>query len=96
MQPHLIRQAIVTKYLPVTNSRPSRVKATCDAGSVIAEWDHALNIDQNHARAAEKLADKFGWKGAWYQGAMPRGAGGFAFVCVDGRIDAGYPVFTRA
>lgn len=56
-----MRQAIVTKYLGPTNTRGARVKATADAGSVIIGWDHALNSDQNHTRAARKLAEHFGW-----------------------------------
>jgi hypothetical protein len=88
----LIRQAITTKFLPVTNTRPSRVKATADAGSVTLSWDHGVNIDENHARAAKALADKFGWRGAWYQGALHDG--GFCFVCVDSRFDRdNLPVF---
>jgi hypothetical protein len=77
--PTYFRQAIVTKFLPVTNSKPSRVKATAEAGSVILSWDHALNSDGNHAKAAATLANKFGWQGNWRGGAIPDHSG-FAFV----------------
>jgi hypothetical protein len=77
--PMYMRQAIVTKYLEVTNSKPSRVKATAEAGSVTLSWDNALNTDGNHAKAAATLANKFGWRGNWRGGAIP-GNSGFAFI----------------
>lgn len=67
----MIVQAIVTKFLPVTNRRGSRVKATAAAGSVTLNWEHGLNIERNHAAAAKALAEKFGWRGDWYGGGMP-------------------------
>ena len=90
---HMIRQAIVTKWLCPTNFRGSRVKATAEAGSVTLSWNHALNPEANHAKAAAALADKFGWTGAWYQGATP--GSGYCFVCVDGKTNDGEPVFAR-
>lgn len=54
-------QAIVTKYLGPTNFRGSRVKASAQAGSIIINWDDALNSEENHDLAANKLAIKFGW-----------------------------------
>jgi hypothetical protein len=74
------RQTIVTKYLPATNVRGSRVKATAEAGSVTLSWDDALNADGNHKRAAEVLADKFGWGGTWVGGSAP--GAGYVFVDV--------------
>lgn len=74
-------QAIVTKFLPCTNFRPSRIVATASAGRVIVSRDHALNMNADHARAAKALADKFGWRGVWVQGAMPDGKGD-VFVCM--------------
>lgn len=77
-------QAIQTKYLPYTNFRPSRVKAWCDAGSIIISWDHALNVEENHAKAANALAEARGWTGPAYgtlvRGALPEPARGYAFV----------------
>lgn len=77
--PMYMRQAIVTKYLPVTNTKPSRVKATAEAGSVILSWDNALNTDQNHAKAANALAEQKGWAGHWRGGALPDHSG-YCFV----------------
>lgn len=68
-----MRQAIVTKYIGPTNSRGARVKATAQAGSVTVPWDYSLSVDDNHARTALRLADKFGWRGRWIAGALPDG-----------------------
>lgn len=59
-------QAIVTKFLGPTNVRGSRVKATCEAGSVTLSWDHALNSEGNHDAAAKALAHKLGWDKGWH------------------------------
>ena len=76
MTRRMMFQAIVTKYLGPSNVRGARVKATADAGSVILSWDHALNADENHAKAAYALRDRFGWNGDYYGelvgGGLPR------------------------
>jgi hypothetical protein len=77
------RQAIQTKYIGPTNVKGSRCKAWAQAGSVLLAWDDALNSEQNHVRAAEALAAKFHWFGAWHMGALPEPARGFCFVCAD-------------
>ena len=76
-------QTIVTEFIPCTNTRPSRVKATAEAGSVVVSWDHALNVDENHARACEALIEKMQWKrlGDCIGGQLPKG--GYAFVFID-------------
>lgn len=73
------RQAIVTRYIGPTNTRGSRVKATAAAGSVTLEWDCALNLDNNHARAAQALCDKHGWTGRYVMGGTETG---YVFVYV--------------
>ena len=83
-------QAIVTKWLAPTNVRGSRVKATAEAGSITVGWDHSLNAYDNHLAVAQALADKFGWRGAWYGGAIPKSSG-YAFVC---SMKTGEPAFT--
>lgn len=95
---HMIRQAIVTKWLCPTNVRGSRVKAIAAAGSVTLSWNHSLNPEQNHARAAEALANKFKWRGHWFGGGMPKDSG-YAFICVDSKDDmtlAGNALFSTA
>lgn len=75
-------QAIETKYIGATNHKPSRIKATCTAGSVTVSYDHSLNIDGNHKAAAAELREKLGW----IDGDMATGQlanGNFAHVFVD-------------
>ena len=75
-------QSIQTKFLPCTNFRGSRVKAWCEAGSIVLSWDYALGVAENHAAAASALAEKLGWVGGNY-GALVGGClpiGGYAFV----------------
>jgi hypothetical protein len=75
-------QAITTKYFGAGNVRGSRVKATCQAGSITLGWDHAVNADANHTAAAQALATKLGWHGRWIGGGLPAG-NGCVFVCDD-------------
>lgn len=73
-------QAIITKFLPCTNTKPSRVKAFCDAGSLTLSWDHGLNTDENHTRVAEALAKKLEWEWNHVEGCLPSSMGGYVFV----------------
>ena len=66
-------QAIITKYIGPTDTKPSRIKATAAAGSITVSYDHSLNIDGNHIAAAQELAAKFGWTGKWVQGCLHTG-----------------------
>ena len=57
--------AIQTKYLPPTNYRPSRVKASLmererdgTRRSVVLSWDHALSSEENHHVAAVMLIEQ--------------------------------------
>ena len=68
-------QAITTKFLGSTNHRGSRVKATCQAKSMIVPWDDALDIDDNHDVAAKMLAESLSWGGEWHRGGLPSGEG---------------------
>jgi len=52
-------QAILTKYLPATNSRGSRVKATCERGSIAIPFPHETDIEGAHVAAADALVSKF-------------------------------------
>ena len=80
-------QAIITKYLPCTNNRPSRIKAFADAGSLTVEWDYSLDVEANHRAAAQSLQQKLGWTGGNYGrlvgGGMPMNTPyGYCFVMV--------------
>lgn len=52
-------QAIITKYLPATNTKSSRVKATCARGSLVVSYPHELSGDAIHEYAATQLVNKF-------------------------------------
>lgn len=75
-------QAITTKFLGATDFRGSRIVARCQARRVTVPWDHALGVEENHQLAAQTLAEKLGWAGQWYGGALPDGTGQ-CFVCVS-------------
>lgn len=57
-------QAIETKILPATNTKPTRIKARCERGSIIISAD-SLSGDQmngsesTHVKAAQILVEKF-------------------------------------
>ena len=73
-------QAIVTKYLSATNTRGTRIKAYCQAGSITLGWDHALNHAGNERSAAEALCAKFGWGCDLVAGSLPDGEAVFIQV----------------
>ncbi len=47
---------VTTKYMPATNTRGSRVKASAQGKSVSLPYAHELDIDGNHEKAAVALA----------------------------------------
>jgi hypothetical protein len=53
-------QAIITKYVGATNTKPSKIVAKCQRGSLRVSYDHGLNIDENHKAACDALCAKFG------------------------------------
>jgi hypothetical protein len=84
-------QAIVTKYFGPGNVRGSRVKATCQAGSITLPWDDSLHRDANHLVAAKALATKMGWNYAeWHSAGLPDGS--HVWVCADGRSNERFTV----
>lgn len=52
-------KAIETKYLPATNTRGSRIKATCERGSITISYPSDLSGDAVHIAARQKLIEKF-------------------------------------
>jgi hypothetical protein len=52
-------QAIETKYIGATNYRGSRIKASCERGSITISYDSALNSEEAHIAAADALVAKF-------------------------------------
>ena len=75
-------QAIQTKYIGPTNTKGARIKAACDAGSVIIGYPHELSGDDCHAKAAMALVRKLGWEDhgeSWVCGSLPDNSR--VFVC---------------
>lgn len=72
---------IITKFFSPTNSRGSRIKATCQCGSITVPWDYALDVDVNHANAMKALINKFNlnWGNEWTVGSNNEG---YVFVPV--------------
>lgn len=69
-----MRQGITTRFLGPSNVKGSRYKATARPGkgfSLTMPADHALNYEDNHAKAAQALAAKLGWDGLWVCGGSP-------------------------
>lgn len=54
-------QAIKTKYHGPTNSKGSRISASCEAGRIYVPYNHALGLYENHATAAALLIEKLNW-----------------------------------
>lgn len=75
-------QAIVTKYIAATNTRPSRIKATCAAGSVTISYPHELTGQAVHRQAAQALCKKLGWDCKLLGGGLPDGSYCFAIDSV--------------
>jgi hypothetical protein len=80
-------QAIITKYLGPTNTKGSRIKATCAAGSLTRSYDNGLDSDGNHRAVAEALCVKMGWVStpnnlytSLCQGQLPNGDNVFTFI----------------
>jgi hypothetical protein len=51
-------QAIKTTYIGPSNVRGSRIKAQCDAMTIIISWDDALDVEANHIAAARELCTR--------------------------------------
>lgn len=75
-------QAIETKWFGPTNVKGSRIIAKAEAGRIVVPWEHALNVDQNHARAADLLAEKLGWVGPHYSPLIGGAVAGSGYVFV--------------
>lgn len=70
-------QAITVKFIPASNTRPSRLKACAQAGSITTSRGHYCATDSSTdiRMAAEALAARYGWnnKGRLVEGWLPDG-----------------------
>jgi len=75
-------QAITTKYIGPSNVKGSRIKASCDAGSITIPYPHELSGQDVHAKAAMALVRKLKWNnyGTWVCGGV---GSGYVFCLVQ-------------
>ena len=71
-------QAITTKFLSPTDTRGSRIKASCPAGRITISYPYEVDGEQEaHTEAAKALIQKLGWTsngyGKWFVGATESG-----------------------
>lgn len=81
-------KAIITKYIPATNTKPSRVKATaegvpplimsCNAAMDKLDYDELQDQNMHHV-VANALRDRCGWTGGLIGGGLPDQSG-YCFV----------------
>ena len=75
-------KAIETKYIPASDTKPSRIKATAEGGhSLTVGYSHELNDADAHRYAAELLQQKLKWPGRLIGGVTKSG---YAFCFVQG------------
>lgn len=76
-------QAIFTKYFGPGNVRVSRIIARSTSGvSSTWEYDDKFSTEENHARAARRLALRLAWWGTWVAGSLGD-KGGNVYVCIN-------------
>ncbi len=78
-------QAIRTRYYSPTNTRGTRITATCEAESFTLPRDYSLDIDEDHARVAQALVQRMGWTGVYRGGEF---GGDYYWVCESEWIPA--------
>jgi hypothetical protein len=54
-------QSIQVKYLPATNTKPARLKATCEGGSIIEAIDSSQEASEQALNLAFKLSNQLNW-----------------------------------
>ena len=71
-------QAITTKYLGPTDTKGSRIKASCEAWSIAIYYDHEFSASENHDSACKALLSKLEWRGDYIGGGY---SNGYIYVC---------------
>lgn len=54
-------QAIQCKTLPATNTKPTRIKAWCQAGSKTVARDYELSMTDAKQKLIEEFAEELDW-----------------------------------
>jgi len=61
-------QAIQTKFIPASNTKGSRIKAWCEAGSLMIPYPYEHNEENAHLAVAKALQVKLGWESRHFYG----------------------------
>lgn len=95
LMPSQTMQAIQTKYLPPTDTKGARIKATCERGTRTIPYPYELSGDSVHREAALQLIERFvsqdwkeratppsqnPWKRAFITGGLPDGTMAHVFL----------------
>ena len=81
-------KAILTKVIPCTNTKPTRIKAYTEGGnSIMVSWsacdEDGRTQGQAHMYAARQLCKKMNWPGLLIGGGTPEG---YCFVFQESGI----------
>jgi len=100
-------QAIITKYIPATNFKPSRIKVSCERGSLVMSYDSGLNDGDAHRAACDALCARFddedakrygsterNWSRPKSSGQIPDGR--YVFTFIPKRVEARKPELVAA
>jgi hypothetical protein len=76
---------VTTKYIPGTEHRGERIKATSEHDCVTVRYDGPLSGGRRdaHANAVKSLAKRNAWKGLLYQASVDEKSG-FGWLVIDG------------
>lgn len=67
-------QAIIIKFLPATNTKPTRLKATCKGGSITMCISGGPDLALENRKVVHALCAKMGWTGVGLAfGTLPTG-----------------------
>jgi len=74
-------KAILTRYLPATNTRGTRIKAMAEGvASLTVAYDYAGENADNHYAAARAMQKRMAWTGELVSGGLPCGDYAHCFV----------------
>src|SRR5690606_7372150 len=70
----IMAKHIICKFLPATNNKNDRVKATAYGQSIVINWASNLDVEDNYIMAKNALCKKLGWESdSWIYSATNTG-----------------------
>jgi hypothetical protein len=65
-------KAIITKFMPATDTRGSRIKAQAEGvKSLSIPYPHEMNSEEGHRHAASLLCERMNWQWEFASGGLP-------------------------